>query len=222
MSRTTAWPRHLPEASVRGATQRASLAISNRHEANRPGLSSASAVVVGYEASSNQNSACGGPAQARRSSGVHGSPSGASTARAKAESTTTATTLRRPPHGHCSTSVANTRRRTRPLGPARTRQAARRRRGEQCLAVARASARGSCYTPCGPGRTRPRSERGSAGTAKCSTSIPRMHDPPTSRGWRIVQLALSLFESGVVCWHKNLSTKHSVGARVAWSSASAS
>jgi hypothetical protein len=51
--------------------------------------------------------------------GVHGSPSAASTARARAESTTTATTLRRPPHGHDRTSVANTRRnssahRTRP------------------------------------------------------------------------------------------------------------
>jgi hypothetical protein len=31
---------------------------------------------------------------------VHGSPSAASTARARAESTTTAITLRRPPHGH--------------------------------------------------------------------------------------------------------------------------
>lgn len=64
----------------------------------------------GYEASSNQNSACGGSRAGANVPGVHGSPSGESTARAMAESTTTGTTLRRPPQGHNSTSVANTRR----------------------------------------------------------------------------------------------------------------
>jgi len=65
---------------------------------------------AGYEASSNQSSPCGGSRAGATVVGVHGSPSAASTARAKAESTTTAITLRRPPHGHDSTSVANTRR----------------------------------------------------------------------------------------------------------------
>lgn len=75
-----------------------------------PSLPNVSGVVAGYEASSNQNSACGGSRAGAKVAGVDGSPSGASTARARAESTTTATTLRRPPQGHDSTSVANTRR----------------------------------------------------------------------------------------------------------------
>jgi hypothetical protein len=75
-----------------------------------PSLPSTSAVVAGYEASSKQNSACGGSRAGAKVAGVDGSPSGASTARARVESTTTATTLRRPPQGHDSTSVANTRR----------------------------------------------------------------------------------------------------------------
>jgi hypothetical protein len=65
---------------------------------------------AGHEASSNQSSPCGGSRAGANVVGVHGSPSAASTARTRAESTTTAITLRRPPHGHDSTSVANTRR----------------------------------------------------------------------------------------------------------------
>jgi hypothetical protein len=56
---------------------------------------------AGYEASSNQSSPCGGSRAGANVVGVHGSPSAASTARARAESTTTtAITLRRPPHEH--------------------------------------------------------------------------------------------------------------------------
>ncbi len=70
-------------------------------------------------AARNQSSPCGGSCAGANVVGVHGSPSAARTARARVESTTTAITLRRPPHGHDGTSVANTRRnssahRTRP------------------------------------------------------------------------------------------------------------
>jgi hypothetical protein len=53
--------------------------------------------------------------------------SAASTARARAESTTTATTLRLPPHGHDGTSVAKTGATARPTDPAGTQRATRRR-----------------------------------------------------------------------------------------------
>ena len=62
---------------------------------------------AGHEASSNQSSPCGGSRAGANVVGVHGRPCAASTARARPESTTTAITLRRPPHGHDSASVAN-------------------------------------------------------------------------------------------------------------------
>jgi hypothetical protein len=65
---------------------------------------------TGYKASSNQSSPCGGSRASANVVGVHASASAASTARARAKSTTTAITPRRPPHGHDSTSLANTRR----------------------------------------------------------------------------------------------------------------
>ena len=53
----------------------------------------------GLRGSSNQSSAWGGARAGVKVAGEHGSPRVASTARAMAESTTTATTLRRPPQG---------------------------------------------------------------------------------------------------------------------------
>ncbi len=65
---------------------------------------------------------------------LHGSPSDASTVRAMAESTTTETTRRRPPHGHASTSVAHIRRNSSAHGTSNVVL-------EQALAIARERAR---------------------------------------------------------------------------------
>jgi hypothetical protein len=111
----------------------------------------------GYEASSNQSSPRSGSRAGANVVGVHGSPSAASTARARAESTTTASMLRRPPHGHDSTSMAkHPTQQLGPRDPTGTRRAARRRRGRRWFAATRGHRRAELRPPLAGGAEHPR------------------------------------------------------------------
>lgn len=110
---------------------------------------------------------------------MHGSPRVASTARAMVESTTMATTLRRPPHGQDSTLVANTRRNS---SAHRTRPARAEPPGGVAQGggspVARAPARGAARAACWRGRTPPRNEPDGDGGAGSPRHTAHAAGPP--------------------------------------------